>query len=204
MQTIRIAVLGVLLAALTALVALAGDGRVSGKYEVDPVHSGVSFKIKHLAVSNVSGSFDDFSGKINIDYAHPAKSVVNFSVKAASVDTGNASRDEHLRSADFFDVAKYPEITFKSTKVAQNADGTFAVTGDLTLLGVTKSIATTVEQTGVADNEKRGPLTGFETEFKIKRTDFGMPSNMALGDEVKLSVAVEATLAKDEAAPPAK
>lgn len=192
MKSTRILILAALLSLLAGVAVQAGDGRVSGKYAADPVHSGVGFKIKHMGVSNVSGKFDDFSASIDINYEHPEKSSVSAVVKAASVNTGNEKRDNHLRSADFFDVEKYPEIRFTSTKVKAVATGEFEVTGDLSFHGVTKSITVDVEQTGVADIEKKGPVTGFETSFTVKRTDFGMAANPFVGDDVKLTIEVEA------------
>lgn len=192
MKRARILILAALLSLLAGIAVYAGDGRVSGKYKVDAVHSGVGFKIKHLGVSNVSGKFDDFSGSIDINYEQPALSSVSFSVQAASVNTGNEKRDDHLRSADFFNVERHPEISFKSTKVKALADGNYQVSGDLSLLGVTKSITVTVEQTGAAEIPERGPVSGFETTFKVDRTQFGMAASPFLGSEVTLSVAVEA------------
>jgi polyisoprenoid-binding protein YceI len=165
-------------------------------YKVDVDHSGVSFSVRHF-VSNVSGRFRDFDGVIKYDKANPAASSVEFTVRAASIDTTNNDRDEHLRSKDFFDVQKFPTVTFSSTQVAAKDGTTLNVTGNLTLHGVTRSITLPVSLLG-AVKTPRGEKAGFETVFKIDRKEFGiiwnnvLDSGPVLGDDVKVTIEVEA------------
>lgn len=191
----RFKTLTLLLAGLTAAApALAAPQ----KFEIDPAHSGVTFKIRHL-LTNVSGKFGDFKGMIVYDAENPAASSVEFTVQSKSIDTGVAKRDNHLRSADFFDVAKYPLITFKSKKVVRgDRKNELLVTGDLTLHGVTKEITVPVHVLGVMDSPF-GVRAGFEASFTIDRQDYGITWNKALdqggvilGNEVTIEVAVEA------------
>ncbi len=183
-------------AALTlALPALALAEPVT--YKVDSSHSGVNFSIRHF-VSNVPGRFKDFSGTIVYDKANPAASKVDFSVQAASVDTGNSDRDAHLRTADFFDTEKFPAWTFSSTQVKAKDADTLEVTGDLTAHGVTKKVTLDVDFLGTVKTPK-SEKAGFETSFTINRKDFGIVWNRVLdaggtvlGDDVKVTVSIEA------------
>lgn len=165
-------------------------------YRVDGDHSGVNFTIRHF-VSNVSGHFRDFSGTIKYDKQNPAASSVEFSVKAASIDTSNNDRDEHLRSKDFFDVQNFPTLTFTSTKVAAKDANTLEVTGNLTLHGVTREITIPVDLLGSVKTP-RGEKAGFETNFKLNRKEYSinwnnvLDSGPVLGDEVKVNIAIEA------------
>jgi polyisoprenoid-binding protein YceI len=161
-----------------------------GTYKIDPVHSSVGFKIRHLGISWVNGSFKDYEGLVTLDSEKPEASSVQITVKAASVDTGNEKRDGHLRNADFFDVEKFPTLTFKSTKVEKTAEGTYRVTGDFTLLGVTKAV--TVEFTGTEEVKGMQGETrrGGETTFTIKRSDYGMKNSLGpVGDDVQIALA---------------
>jgi polyisoprenoid-binding protein YceI len=165
-------------------------------YKVDVDHSGVSFSIRHF-VSNVSGRFRDFDGVIKYDKANPAASSVEFTVKAASIDTSNNDRDEHLRSKDFFEVQKFPTLTFTSTQVTPKDGSILDVTGNLTLHGVTRSITFPVSLLGTVKTP-RGEKAGFETAFKIDRKEYGiiwnnvLDSGPVLGDEVKINIEIEA------------
>ncbi|MFY9822529.1 MAG: YceI family protein [Thermoanaerobaculia bacterium] len=165
-------------------------------YKVDVDHSGVSFSIRHF-VSNVSGRFRDFDGVIKYDRANPAASSVEFTVKAASIDTTNNDRDEHLRSKDFFEVQKFPALTFTSTQVVAKDGNTLDVTGNLTLHGVTRTITFPVSFLGTVKTP-RGEKAGFETAFKIDRKEYGilwnnvLDSGPVLGDDVKITIEVEA------------
>lgn len=161
-------------------------------YEIDGVHSLASFKIKHLMVSTTQGRFNDISGTISYDAANPGASKVAVTLKAASVDTSNAKRDEHLKGPDFFDVAKYPTLSFTSTSWKPTGADTFEVVGDFSLHGVTKPITVTVTKTGEGKGFKGEPRIGFETAFVIKRSDYGMSGYAAVGDEVKIEFAAEA------------
>jgi polyisoprenoid-binding protein YceI len=175
-------------------------------YKVDADHSGVGFSIRHF-VSNVSGRFRDFDGVIKYDKANPAASSVEFTVKAASIDTANNDRDEHLRSKDFFDVQKFPTLTFTSTKVVAKDANTLDVTGNLTMHGVTKPVTIPVTLLGSVKTPK-GEKAGFETNFKVDRKEYGitwnnvMDSGPVLGDDVKVNIEIEAN--RQEGAPAKK
>jgi polyisoprenoid-binding protein YceI len=168
-------------------------------YQIDPAHSGVSFKVRHLMIAHVKGEFTKISGTVNFDDANPAASSIDIAIDAASIHTREPQRDEHLRSADFFDVAKFPNITFKSKSVAPAGKDTYEVTGDLTIHGVTDQVAFTVD--GVTP-EAKDPWGGFRrgasAELQISRKDFGLTWNAALesggfmvGDEVKINLEIE-------------
>lgn len=148
------------------------DEGASGAYKFDPAHSTIGFRVKHMGLIEVPGYFRDFTGTINYDAKDVAKSSVEFSAKTASVDTGVAPRDKHLRTADFFDVEKFPEMTFKSTKVEKKGKQ-WMLTGDLTMRGVTKSIAFPFNVTGFLPGEK-GTRMGATAETTINRRDFGV------------------------------
>ena len=165
-------------------------------YKVDADHSGVNFSIRHF-VSNVSGRFRDFNGVIRYDKQNPAASSVEFKVKAASIDTSNNDRDEHLRGKDFFDVQSFPDLTFTSTKVAAKDANTLDVTGNLTLHGVTREVTIPVQVLG-SMKTPNGEKAGFETAFTINRKDYGIVWNRVLdaggsvlGDDVKVSISIE-------------
>ena len=165
-------------------------------YKVDADHSGVGFTIRHF-VSNTPGRFKDFAGTIVHDAANPAASKVEFTVQAASIDTANDDRDKHLRSADFFDVEKFPTLTFTSTQVKAQDKDTLEVTGDLTIHGVTKRITIPVDYLGTVKTPN-GEKAGYETSFVVNRKDHGivwnrvMDSGSILGEEVKVTVSIEA------------
>jgi polyisoprenoid-binding protein YceI len=181
------AVLAVL--ALAALPALAQD-----TYKIDPVHSEVSFKIRHL-LAKVSGRFTKFSGDIKIDTKDISKSSVEVSIEVASLNTDNESRDKHLKTPDFFDVEKFPAITFKSTSVKEVAKGKLEVTGDFTLHGVTKRITFPITNAGTQPGMKPGTVVAGFTDgaLTINRNDFGIKTFPgALGDDVAISLNVEA------------
>jgi polyisoprenoid-binding protein YceI len=162
-------------------------------YQVDPVHSAILFRTKHLNVSHVYGRFDQFSGTITIDEANPAASSVRIEVDAKSLNTGNPKRDDHLRSPDFFGVVQFPKITFASTAVKKDGD-VYEVTGDLALHGVTKSVTVKMQQLGKGPGMKPGTtLVGFEGVLEIKRSDYGMNFMLnGVSDDVRLTLAFEA------------
>jgi polyisoprenoid-binding protein YceI len=180
-----------LLLTLVALPAAAAD-----TWTVDTVHSDVTFKIRHL-VSKVSGQFTDFTGTIVTDFDNLGNSKVDFVIKAASIDTRNDKRDDHLRGEDFFHVEKHPEITFTSTKITKAGGDTYNVTGNFTMHGVTKEITVPVTFLG-SMQAWGGTKAGFELSTTINRKDFGMVWNKALdagsyilGDEVEVQVNLE-------------
>jgi polyisoprenoid-binding protein YceI len=202
----RLATSAALLAALAAAPALMADREV---FSLDPAHTEIGFKIRHF-VSKVPGRFRQFSGTIELDRAKPSSSVVDLKIAAGSLDTGNAKRDAHLNSPDFFDTAKFPEITFRSTKIAEKGNNTYEVTGDLTMKGVTKPVALTVTSNGFMPDGGGGQKAGFDVTGKLNRKDFGVNWNSivegtaVLGDDVALVITVEANKKKPEApaAPP--
>jgi polyisoprenoid-binding protein YceI len=166
-------------------------------WTIDPVHSGVNFTIRHF-VSNVPGQFREFDGRITIDRANPERSTVEFTIQAASINTGSEDRDKHLRSEDFFDVAEYPTISFKSTSITPKGKANFDVTGDLTMRGVTRRITIPVTYLGSMKGP-RGEKSGFELNMVLNRKDYGIVWNRVLdsggsvlGDEVKVSINLEA------------
>jgi polyisoprenoid-binding protein YceI len=160
-------------------------------YKVDPVHSGVSFTIRHF-VSEVEGRFKDYAGTIKYDAQHPADSSVQFTVQAASIDTGNDSRDKDLRSDNYFSVEKFPTLSFVSSKVTPKGGNTLDVTGNLTIKGVTKTI--TIPATFLGEMKTQmGQRAGFHSAFTIKRTDYGVTGGAPIvGDDVNITIRVEA------------
>jgi polyisoprenoid-binding protein YceI len=184
---------GCLIVVIVGFVA-AGPARAADDYTIDPVHSGVYFKIQHLGLSNVFGRFNAFSGTFTVDPTDASKCAFMMSIKTTSVDTGNAGRDTHLRSPDFFNDKQFPTIEFKSTAVKAVKDG-FEVTGNLTMHGETKPITFTL--TGGKKAEMKGQTrTGYTTELMLKRTDFGVGANVppaALGEEVTIAIGIEGT-----------
>ncbi|MCY3720679.1 YceI family protein [Candidatus Poribacteria bacterium] len=163
-------------------------------YEIDAAHSMIIFRAKHSGVSYNYGRFNEFTGKITMD-ADVSNNMVEFEVKAASVDTGNEKRDQHLRSSDFFSAKQFPVITFKSTKVSakEGKEDVLEVTGDLELHGVKKSVTVDVEITGRGQGRQGESLIGFESTFTIQRSEFGMTYGMgSVSDDIRITVSIEA------------
>jgi polyisoprenoid-binding protein YceI len=161
-------------------------------YQVDPVHSSLHFRIKHLGVSWIYGRFNDFAGTIVVDDDDLANAKVEVTVQAESVDTGNAKRDQHLKSPDFFNVGQFPTLSFRSSAVAKTADG-YEVTGTFSLHGVEKTVKVTMKKVGEGNDPMGGHRIGFEGELTIKRSDYGMTNMLDLiGDDVRLILAFEA------------
>lgn len=175
-------------------------------YVVDKGHSEAGFKVRHL-VSKTAGRFADFSGRIQVDPAKPEASTVEFTIQAASIDTNEPSRDKHLKGADFFDVQKYPEITFRSQRVKPAGKDRYEVIGDLTMHGVTKTITLPVSFGGFVKDPWGGERAGFETELTLNRKDFGIVYNKVLdnggtilGDDVQVAINIEAVKEKEKSA----
>jgi polyisoprenoid-binding protein YceI len=168
-------------------------------YQIDPTHSHLQFAVRHLMVSNVRGSFTGVKGTVNYDPAIPSATTLEAVIDVNTINTHDEKRDGHLKTADFFDTALYPEITFKSTHVEKEGDSNFKVTGDLTLHGVTKPVVLTVEDVSAeAKDPWGGTRIGATAKTKIKRSDFGLTWNAALetggfvvGDEVKIELELE-------------
>ncbi|CAN5735251.1 YceI family protein [soil metagenome] len=160
---------------------------------LDPTHSEVQFKIKHLMISTVTGQFNNFSGSIETEGDDFSKARIKFSAEIASISTNNEQRDEHLKNGDFFNAAKYPELSFEGTNMEKNGEDRFTVTGTLTMKGISKEVSLGVEYGGIAVDPWGNTRSGFAVTGKIKRSDFdvnfGMiteTGNIALGEEVKL------------------
>ena len=152
---------------------------ISGDYTLDVAHSRLGFSARHAMVTTVRGTFKDFDGTATIDAANPAASKVSLTIDAGSVDTGSADRDGHLQSGDFFDVDTHKQLTFVSTKVERDGDE-WAITGDLTIKGVTKPVTIVFEETGSARDPFGNLRVGFEGATTINRKDWGLTWNAAL------------------------
>ncbi len=152
---------------------------ITGDYTIDTAHSSLAFTARHAMVTKVRGQFRDFTGTANIDTAEPKNSHVNLSIQVASIDTGNADRNGHLSSGDFFDVENNPEITFVSTDVARDGSD-WTITGDLTIKGTTKSVSIDFEETGSALDPFGNLRVGFEGSTTVNRKDWGLTWNAAL------------------------
>jgi len=166
---------------------------VEDTYKLDPVHSSIVFRIKHLGISYVYGRFHSPEGVIKFDEGNPSNGFVEVTVKASDIDTENADRDNHLRSVDFFDVEKFPRISFKSRDVKMIKDDLYEVAGDMNLHGVTRKILINITRTGSGKDPWGGFRVGAETTFTIKRSDYGMTGMMGIvGDKVELTISIEA------------
>lgn len=153
---------------------------LTGTYTLDPSHTRIGFVARHAMVTKVRGAFNEIEGSAHVDGDDPSKSTVSVTIKAASIDTRNEQRDAHLRSNDFLAMDEYPEITFVSTAVSQLDDTTFAVTGDLTVRGVTKSVTIDFDFEGSATDPFGNLRIGFEGSVTINRKDYGVNWNAAL------------------------
>ena len=153
---------------------------LTGNYTLDPSHTRIGFVARHAMVTKVRGSFNEFVGTAVVDGAHPANSSVRLIIDAASIDTRNAQRDEHLRTNDFLALEQYPQITFVSTGIRQVDDATFRLTGDLTIKGVTKSVSIDFEHTGAAKDPFGNVRVGFEGSTTLNRSEYGVAFNAAL------------------------
>ncbi|MBS4202239.1 polyisoprenoid-binding protein [Bacillus sp. FJAT-49732] len=169
------------------------------KWNLDNAHSNVDFSVKHMMVSKVKGSFNDFSADIVVDATDLTTGNISFTIDVASIDTRNTDRDNHLRSADFFETEKYPNLTFTSTNIVKKGEDEYAVTGDVSLHGVTKPETFTVTFEGLAKDPMSGAeKAGFSVEGKIKRSDYGLTWNAALetggvlvGDDIKVTMEIQ-------------
>jgi polyisoprenoid-binding protein YceI len=153
---------------------------LTGNYTIDPAHSRIGFVARHAMVTKVRGSFNDFEGSGYFDAEDPAKSQLQLTIHAASIDTRNADRDGHLRSNDFFDMDTYPELTFASTQIERVDDENYQVTGDLTIKGVTKAVTVDFEYSGAAVDPFGNTRIGLEGKTTVNRKDWGVNWNAAL------------------------
>jgi polyisoprenoid-binding protein YceI len=165
---------------------------------IDKVHSHVGFTVRHMMVATARGQFKEYGGTLSLDAADFSKSVFEGSIDVASIDTGNADRDNHLRANDFFDVPNHPKITYKSSRIEPKGEGEFVVHGDLTIRGVTKPLALEVEFHGTSKNPYGKTVAGLSAHGTINRKDFGVAFNIALetggfalADKVKLELNIE-------------
>jgi len=170
------------------------------KWTVDTAHSSVEFTIKHMMFAKVRGSFHDFDASIEADPSDLTTANIEFSVDVASIDTASADRDNHLRSADLFDVDKFPKMTFKSTNIVKTGEDEYEVTGDLTIRDVTKPETFKVTFEGQGKDPWGNIKFGYNAEGKIKRSDYGLTYNAALetggfliGEDVNISIVIEAS-----------
>jgi len=167
-------------------------------WKIDPAHSHLEFAVRHLMISTVKGRFGVVEGTVRTDEANPGKADVSVTIEAASIDTREAQRDAHLRSADFFDVETFPTLTFTGGRITERSDDRFTLTGDLTIHGVTREVALDVTAEGRGKDPWGGERAGFSAHTRIKRSDFGLTWNQlleaggfAVGDEVKITLDVE-------------
>lgn len=174
------------------------------QWQFDTAHSSADFSVKHMMFATVRGSIPEVTGSIEFDPDNPAASQVEATLNAASISTGGDDRDNHLRSADFLDVENHPTITFKSTHVNVTGEGEAAITGDLTIRGVTKSVTLNAEFLGSGTNPWGQSVAGFNGSLKINREDFGLTWNQALeaggvlvGKEVAIELNVQAVAAAE-------
>jgi polyisoprenoid-binding protein YceI len=183
--------------ALSLSILVASSAFAADEYKIDPVHSRVGFAVKHMVVNTVHGRFTDYNGSILLDDKDPSKSSVNVTIKTASINTDNTGRDTDLRSANFLDVEKFPEISFKSKAVEKKADG-FVAHGTLTIRGVSKDVDMPFTLSGPIDTG-RGKLLGAEAGLTINRQDYGVAwsrslagGELVVANDVKIEINVEA------------
>ena len=175
------------------LLAVATPVRAADTFTVDPVHSSVLFRVKHLGVGYIYGRFNQYSGTFAFDDKNPADCKLEMEVKIESIDSANTDRDKHLKGPDFFNAKEFPTMSFKATRMKASDEKNYEVTGDLTIHGVTKQVTVKLERVGTGKDPRSGkPRTGWETVFTINRSDFGVKGFLpAIGDEVRIIVAIE-------------
>lgn len=186
-------------ATATAPAAAPDLSALTGDYTIDPSHTTIGFVARHAMVTNVKGSFKEFTGSLHLDGSDPSKSTASIDVVMDSIDTGSADRDGHLKSADFFKTDEFPTMTFRSTQVEAAGDGEYRVTGDLTILGTTRPLTIDVEYNGAATDPFGNQRVGFEGKAEILRSDWGLSWNAALetggflvSDKIKLNFDISA------------
>jgi polyisoprenoid-binding protein YceI len=218
MKTVKNAIVTAALAALLVLPFVGGPAATTagaqaaqskvtyapipaGDYRIDPAHSVIGFAVRHLEIAWVEGRFKDFEGTIHYDDKDVTKSSVEFTAKATSIDTGVEGRDKHLRTADFFEVEKYPTLSFKSTRVERKGNDGYVLHGDLTMKGVTKPVQLPFKITGAVKDQRGNTRFGVEAQTKLNRRDFGINFGNALaaggfdvGNEINITLQLEALL----------
>jgi polyisoprenoid-binding protein YceI len=186
--------------AAVLLLGVATPG-LTATWEIDPAHTTIQFSVRHMMVSNVRGQFGKFGGHVEGDETKPGDARVEATIQAVSIDTANEKRDEHLRSPDFLDAAKFPTITFKSKKIEKTGEAKWKVTGDLTLHGVTKEVVLDLSDVTAPIKDPMGNMrAGAEVKTTINRQDFGISFNKTLdgggvmvGNEIAITIDVEVT-----------
>jgi polyisoprenoid-binding protein YceI len=192
MKTQRILNIFQLIFVLGLLVIFSSLAYAAETYKLDPGHTSIVFRVKHLGIAYVYGRFNGPTGSFVFDESSPSKSAIEIQAETKNIDTAVEKRDDHLRSPDFFNAGKYPLVSFKSKSVKKLSEATYEVSGDLTLLGNTRPITVEVHATGAGKDPWGGFRRGFETSFTIKRSEFGMGFMMGgVSDEVNLTVSVE-------------
>ncbi|MGW3269445.1 YceI family protein [Streptomyces sp. NPDC001056] len=176
-----------------------GLAALTGDYTIDPAHTTIEFVARHAMVTNVRGGFQDFTGSLHLDGQDPTRSTATLDIRMESIDTGNADRDGHLKSADFFKTDEFPTMTFRSTKAESLGGEDYRITGDLSLLGVTRPITIDLEFNGVAKDPFGNERVGFEGKAELLRSEWGLTWNAALetggvlvSDKIKLNFDVSA------------
>ncbi|NVJ07216.1 YceI family protein [Myxococcus sp. AM001] len=176
-------------------------------WNIDTTHSGIHFSVRHMVIAKVRGSFRKYSGAVSLDEQDVTKSSVAVTIETASIDSGVEQRDNHLRSPDFFDVEKFPTITFKSTKVEKASGDGLKVTGNLTLRDITREVVLEAEQLGVGKDPWGNVKAAFEAKTSVDRRDFGLTWNQALetggvlvGEKIEITIEVQAVKAQAEQA----
>ncbi|MFD8818726.1 YceI family protein [Streptomyces sp. NPDC059627] len=177
----------------------ADTAALTGDYTIDPAHTTLGFVARHAMVTNVKGSFQEFEGTLHLDGEDPSKSTASLDIKMDSITTGSADRDGHLKSADFFKTDEFPTMTFRSTEAEALGGEDYRITGDLTILGVTKPVTIDLEFNGAAKDPFGNERVGFEGKAEIKRSDWGVSWNAALetggvlvSDKIKLNFDISA------------
>ncbi|MFE7900143.1 YceI family protein [Streptomyces sp. NPDC057424] len=185
--------------AATGAAASPEPAALTGDYTIDPAHSTIGFVARHAMVTNVKGGFQDFTGTLHLDGTDPARSTASVDVVMDSIETGNADRDGHLKSADFFKADEFPAMTFRSTKAEALGGDDYRITGDLTILGTTRTLAIDLEFNGAAKDPFGNERVGFEGKAEILRSEWGLTWNAALetggvlvSDKIKLNFDISA------------
>ncbi len=169
-----------------------------GKWVIDPMHSEIQFKVKHLVISTVTGNFEKFEGSLEVSSDDFSQATASFSAEVDSINTKVADRDAHLKSPDFFDAANHPKLTFASRKISKTGDGSYKLTGDLTIRGTTRELVLDVEFGGIMVDPWGNTKAGFELSGKVNRKEFGLhwsavteTGGLVVSDEVKIVASVE-------------
>ncbi|HZX57446.1 MAG TPA: YceI family protein [Mucilaginibacter sp.] len=174
------------------------ETQTATKWAIDPMHSEVQFKVKHLVISTVTGSFQNFEGTVETEGDDFNNAKINFSLDVKSINTNQEQRDGHLKSPDFFDAEQYPHITFESTSVIKDGDDSYKLQGNFTIKGITKPVTLEVEHGGVATDFYGNTKAGFEVSGKINRKEFGLTwdgvteaGSIVVGEDVKISANIQ-------------